>query len=545
MGEVFSKIISSKSGQNPDDSKILEKITDVYVQRHAASCANVIEKVFGKNQKEKSKYAPDSGISYVGVQQCLQVCDYFSNFRIDDSPKSNSNSNSTKKPLVIFCCSELARTHQTLFLSWLKYLKEYKKNNGKIIVLPWLNEVAVIQLGYTFNTDNYPINYNETKRKWDSFIQELKNKQEEISKDTLNNQSDLSQIIEQIPDVNNWDELFYLSSVIYNKTSSDPLSNRTKKVKIKRKGIIKEVGDMEQFTKMLPSILAEYLNKHGIILNEYGGIKLVIVGHHNSDEKFIEFLNSSSLLQFKEQQLVNCEVVRLPGKCLLNPGQNNEVMERIFPTQFNTELNIQIDSERINVKRYGKKLSIKRKTFVNPLFILYMSNLKLFLSVNNIVKTRLKARFENGSGFEKKSHISKKRLQVKKPLFKFLWSLTLEEYRSELENAKRYIEQLKAKYEGKQTFYDYSEMISKIQEKIGFLDTFFWSAKSPLTSQDMKNKSPLTSQDMKNKSINRYIQNKKNKNITMNKENISKELKNYLFSFCIKDSTAIDSIAVF
>ena len=80
----------------------------------------------------------------------MQVCDSFGNFRID-TPQTEA----VKKPLLIFCCSELTRTHQTLFLSWLKYLKDYKENNGKIIVLPWLNEVAVRKLvGYVFNKDN-------------------------------------------------------------------------------------------------------------------------------------------------------------------------------------------------------------------------------------------------------------------------------------------------------------------------------------------------------------------------------------------------------
>ena len=99
------------------DSEILNKIGsgNIYIQRHAASCANIIEKVFEKGQFEKTKYAANSGISYIGIQQCLQVSDYFSKFPINQS--------NSKKPLLIFICSELIRTQETLFLSWIKYLK--------------------------------------------------------------------------------------------------------------------------------------------------------------------------------------------------------------------------------------------------------------------------------------------------------------------------------------------------------------------------------------------------------------------------------------
>jgi hypothetical protein len=102
-----------------------------------------------------------------------------------------------------------------------------------------------------------------------------------------------------------------------------------------------------------------------------------------------------------------------------------------------------------------------------------MSELNLFLSVNNIVKTRLKSRFvEQGMG-PSKDYISNKRIQVEKPLVKFLSTLTLEEYLKELENAKRYIQKLQEIYKGKPTFYNYNAMIDKINEKIGFLSTYF------------------------------------------------------------------------
>ena len=50
-----------------------------------------------------------------------------------------------------------------------------------------------------------------------------------------------------------------------------------------------------------------------------------------------------------------------------NPGQNTGVMERIYPTRFNKELNIQINREILeeNEKRLYRR---ERRIFVNPLF---------------------------------------------------------------------------------------------------------------------------------------------------------------------------------
>jgi len=521
------------SGSNDSKTKdldIFKEIKNIYFQRHAVSCANTIEKVYGKGQIEKSKYAANSGISYVGVQQCLQVCDYFSNFRINAE-----NPNGGKKPLIVFCCSELIRTQQTLFLSWLKYLKDYKDNNGRIIVLPWLNEVSLpSKFGIVINKDNFPSSLAETKNAWTTFIENITTNIQRIKDDTLNKESSLEQ---DIKGFESWDELFYLSPLIF-KEGGDPLSNSGKKTPIKRIWEHKKrVGDMNQFIGSFDKILATYIKKQQINLGDYDGIELVLVAHHNSAEHLMKFLLPSTHTQFEEQQLVNCEVVKLPGACLKNPGQNTGVMERIYPTKFNKELNIQINREILeeNEKTRSRR---ERRIFVNPLFILYMSELNLFLSVNNIVKTRLKARFIDKGMKQMGNYVSKERIQVKKPLFKFLFNLSVEDYLEELQNAKVYIQQLQKEYEGKQTFYNYAEMIKKIQEKIGFLESYF-KKKGNKTSNIMNQKS---------QKIQWYIKNNKknqNQNITMKEEDITKKLKDYLFGFCGLDQPAIDSIAVF
>lgn len=512
---------------------IFKKIQNIYFQRHAVSCANTIEKVYGKGQIEKSKHAANSGISYVGVQQCLQVCDYFSNFRIN--VENVEKPNNGKKPLIIFCCSELIRTQQTLFLSWLKYLKDYKDNSGRILVLPWLNEVSLpSKFGIVINKDNFPSSLAETKEAWTEFIKNINDNIGRIKADTLNQESSLEKDIEVFKI---WDELFYLSPLIFKTDSADPLSNSGKTTPIKRDWVHggKRVGDMSQFIGSFNKILATYIKQRQIKLENYDGIELVLVAHHNSAEHLMKYLLPSTELQFKEQQLVNCEVVRLPGACLKNPGQNTEVMERIYPTKFNKELNIQINREILDENE--KSLSRReRRIFVNPLFILYMSELNLFLSVNNIVKTRLKARFVDKGMKQMGNYVSKERVQVKKPLFKFLFNLSVEDYLEELQNAKRYITQLKEAYKDKQTFYNYEGMIEKIQEKIGFLESYF----------NLKRNQKNGIKNQKSQKIQWYIKNnKKNQNITIKEEDITKKLRDYLFSFCGLEQPAIDSIAVF
>ena len=146
MGWWSSNITPTEKKNN---SEIYKKIKNIYFQRHALSCSNTISKVFNKTNKEKKKFAENSHISYAGVQQCLQVSDYFTKNPIN------------KKPLLIFCCSELIRTHQTLFLSWIRYLENYKKNNGKIIIIPWLNEISRKKNGsFRIQCFTYHIIYN-------------------------------------------------------------------------------------------------------------------------------------------------------------------------------------------------------------------------------------------------------------------------------------------------------------------------------------------------------------------------------------------------
>jgi hypothetical protein len=264
--KLLNKNTNRSNGPQSNNSEIFKEIKNIYVQRHAVSCANTIEKVFGKGQKEKSLYAKNSKISYVGVQQCLQVSDYFSKNPIESGKLAINNSGTSGniaainysgtseikrggnngnikplKPLLIFCCSELIRTQQTLFLSWIRYLKDYKERKGKIIVIPWLNEVSAPKIGsWIPNKDNYPASFQETKLDWIKFIQNLRENIKKIKADTLNPNSTLVDYIDAIEDNQDWDKLFYLSPEIYKKDATNRLSNNGKKIPIRRNGIIKK-----------------------------------------------------------------------------------------------------------------------------------------------------------------------------------------------------------------------------------------------------------------------------------------------------------------
>ena len=83
-------------------------------------------------------------------------------------------------------------------------------------------------------------------------------------------------------------------------------------------------------------------------------------------------------------------------------------MVRIFPMNFNKNLSIIIDSK-----------------YVYPLFILYISSLDLFLSINNIGKSLLKAKGVDD------------RVEITKPLYLFL-ETSIFDYKKQLEKIKKY-----------------------------------------------------------------------------------------------------------
>lgn len=332
------------------------KIKNIYIQRHAISCANIIEFGFNKEQSVMSKYAPDSQINYLGILQCLQMSDYLSNLN-------------GKKPLFIFCCSELIRTQQTLFLSWIKYLKDYKDNNGKILVIPSLNEVYKKDGNIILDKDNYPSTLKNTKKNWKKFIENIKKNTKQIKADTLNPKFSLVHDIKSIKNCELWDELFYLSS------------------------------DKKELNK----IIEKYIIDQKIDLENYDGIELVLVTHYVISNNLIKYFIPS----IKEYFLENSKIIQIPGGCLN--------INCIYPNKIR---------------------------MTNLLFIFYISKIDLFINVGN----------------------------NEKDLCTFLVKFNLKKYLNELKNMKKYIKKLEKIYKNKSTFYNYANMIQKIEQKILFFE---------------------------------------------------------------------------
>jgi hypothetical protein len=423
------------------------------------------------------------------------VSDYFSK-----NPINTGVDGSEQKPLLIFCCSELIRTHQTLFLSWIRYLKEYQgeERKGKIIVIPWLNEVSALKAGsFKINKDNYPATFEKTIEDWKKFIQNLKDNPN-IDNDTCNPNCDLKNLLDDNQNWADWESLFYLSSVIYKEkaNATNRLSNNSKKIKIRRTGIVKKMGDLDQFIGLFDKILKTYISEQKIDYDSNRKIELVIVAHHNSAENFMKFILPNTHDIFKKQQLVNCEVVRLPGECLSNfvnkVPSNSLEMERIFPMVFNTELSILIN---------GKK--------VYPMFILYISELDLFLSVNNIVKTCLTVNDMNEC------------VKIMGPLQIFL-GISILDYRFQLGKIKEYIKIIIENYKRKEgsTFYDYDEMSKKVEQKMKDLNIY-------MTRRQRIDKN-INITELQKSSIKNYFENQMNNQLKLSKILAQNEMNNFI-----------------
>ena len=341
-------------------------------QRHATTCANVLNKGLEATAKlptgapsiwDIKELAPNTSLTGIGIQQCMQVSDFllycksknvnyitdqeYSSIEQLESSKNQQNSqNPELRPMVIFCCSELLRTQQTLFISYFDIIKDYLKNGRKVIVLFWLNEQ---HFSKSVNADNFVVSLAHTKQQWKYFINRIKNLEldknfmEDIGIEVGNDKiKELSEKLKlettETLNYEEWEDIFYVSPIVY---FNNPAQNRLLRdfsfdnrrfSSGGRKFLVgKKMYDPAELYKVLPRILAEYISRVGMIgknkrvgfyeeeLSQDVKMNLVFVSHHNSCENTLKYLTGGQSKEnvFNKQQLMNAEIVILPKSGIL------------------------------------------------------------------------------------------------------------------------------------------------------------------------------------------------------------------------------------
>ena len=396
-------------------------------QRHATTCANILNKGVDASIGDIKELAPNTSLTGIGIQQCMQVSDFLLYCKsknvnyitsqdyssIDELKSSESQSQSQPqpqlRPMVIFCCSELLRTQQTLFISYFDIIKDYLENGRKVIVLFWLNEQ---HFSKSFNADNFVVSLEHTKKQWRYFINRIinldldKNFMEDIGRDVGNNKiEELSKKLklesgERIDKYGNWESIFYVSPIVYfNNPENNHLlptfsfDNRrfTGKYKFFSKQTVKAktLFNPEELYKVLPRILAEYILRVGIIgkdknvgfyeeeLSQDVKMNLVFVSHHNSCENTLNYLTGGQSKRdvFNKQQLMNAEIVILPKSGILWSQEysttftdNDFKVDNIRTVNMvrNELINIENDSTYSTIKNVLKKYYNNQRSPSNP-----------------------------------------------------------------------------------------------------------------------------------------------------------------------------------
>jgi hypothetical protein len=335
-------------------------------QRHATTCANVLNKGLEATAKlptgapsiwDIKELAPNTSLTGIGIQQCMQVSDFLLSCKsknvnyitsqnyssIEDyNSQSQPEQPEQPRPMLIFCCSELLRTQQTLFISYFDIIKDYLKTGRKIIVLFWLNE---LHFAKSINADNFVVSLAHTKIQWKYFINRIKNLEsdknfmEDIGREKIEEFSEKLKL-ETTGTLNyeEWEDIFYVSPIVYFNNPLLPrllgdfsFDNRRFSSGGRKFLVGKEMYDPKEMYKVLPRILAEYISKVGIIgrnkgvgfyeeeLSQDVKMNLVFVSHHNSCENALKYLTGGQSKQnvFNKQQLMNAEIVILPKSGIL------------------------------------------------------------------------------------------------------------------------------------------------------------------------------------------------------------------------------------
>lgn len=436
-----------------ENKNLLKAKINFIIERHALTCANELYSVGIRKvsaQLKINEYAEDTDISNIGIQQCLQLSDFLKKSKENNSDYINGNAigigglnNNQPDPITIFCCSELRRTNETLYASFLNYMPDYLSKN-RIIILPWLNERS----HFNMDKDNIPESLEERRKNWGLFIKNFKKFLTEKYADF--GQTDNNIFNESINKMNDkWDDLFYLPESVY-KIGGNPFVDDGKKIKIGIKKILEidinirkfllsmkvnpteiysSVADMNELFNgyWLNQILMDYLKKFhpDVDLNRELKINLVMVTHSGSGIELINtIMKDKSKVGLEKQQLVNCELIKLPisnvkGEILDSTEKDIEFSKlRLFPVGFYDSI--------IKVKGFEPYVenSIKR---IYRFYIFYIASFNLFYSFYNVStqKTYYTLRENNMSNEDIISNHS--------PLLKFI-NMSYKKYLKDLPN---------------------------------------------------------------------------------------------------------------
>ena len=476
------------SAKKKDIFSLLDKNTTFILQRHATSCANIINKgfktgstsysVFGKS-RFVAEIAPDSMLSSIGIDECNQVHDYLTNQGTEITKLDQFE--------YLFCCSELIRTQQTMFLS---YFELIDKHGIKIMILPWLNEERAVDTFGVVNKDNLTITFAETKLRWARFIL----KTFEGNEDLINKYS-------------NWDNVFDLPDFIY-RTPKGPEATFDKrvdleklyKIKMEESKILTEPGkqsyNADDLLFALPFIL--YFSEKAKDLQKQ--LKIFMTGHSRTMVKLINLitLRSASNLDLRsmikkgvnkikgvkmitgeespyyskpyleKQQMMNAEIIQLEPVNLMRVfgGRDKfEKFEHLSKNNIDTLSNKSKNNSSeiiitdfnlcrkfpVGFSEYVISKQLKDETFkeIKPFYFFYNSNLGIVYSLVDII--------------EQKIQTSNEKLYKEGYPLRVFFGMTLLQYVGYLMVAKLVVSKMKEEFK-ENLKYDYQGLLDNISE---------------------------------------------------------------------------------
>lgn len=326
------------------------------IVRHALTCGNLLQKGLNYRtavvQPKINELTPDTDICNLGIAQCFQLSDFLKaqkekgfDYIGSNTNGINKNNNNKQEIETIFCCSELKRTQETLYIAFREYLPEYL-NKKKILVFPWLKEIDMIKMT-TPSKENIPEPLPVRKINWKRFLRNFNFYRENYFKD-LGRTDKIPEV--KIDGEEEWENLF------------------------------KEVLGSSEFD--LEKIATSLINE----LKEYKGkrINLVVVTHSNNGSRLIRALIPESELSLTSTGgLINCEMVKLP-KITLNKNYfeitKNSCKSfakcRIFPIGFYNQ-----------ILKDGTREDLD--TYTNPrYFLFYAYQFNIFFTLFNIIPNK-------------------------------------------------------------------------------------------------------------------------------------------------------------